>query len=234
MRRREFITLLAARRRVAARRARAAGERVRRVGIILPATADDAVYQARVGAFLQGWRNWAGPSAATCGSTPAGPRPMPSKFADRRRNWLRSRPTSSWPVALRPWGRCCRRPAPCRSCSRRFDPVGAGLRRQPGAAGRQRHRFHEFRIQPQRQMAGAARRDRAERDASGGASGYDPRLPTSEFAAIQAVAPSLRVEVNPVDMRDAGGIERAVAAFAHAPNGGVILAGVPGGRVIAI
>ena len=38
---------------------------------------------------------------------------------------------------------------------------------------------------------------------------------TSQFAAIQAVAPSLRVEVNPVDMRDAGGIERAVAAFAQ-------------------
>ena len=38
---------------------------------------------------------------------------------------------------------------------------------------------------------------------------------TSQFAAIQAVAPSLRVEVNPVNMRDAGEIERAVAAFAR-------------------
>jgi putative tryptophan/tyrosine transport system substrate-binding protein len=33
---------------------------------------------------------------------------------------------------------------------------------------------------------------------------------TSLFAAIQAVAPSLRVEVNPVNLRDAGEIERAV------------------------
>ena len=35
------------------------------------------------------------------------------------------------------------------------------LRRQPGAAGRQRHRFHELRIQPERQMAGTAQTDRA-------------------------------------------------------------------------
>ena len=56
-------------------------------------------FQARVGAFLQALALWAGPSAATCTSTPAGPRPMPPKFADTRRNWPRSRPTSSWPMA---------------------------------------------------------------------------------------------------------------------------------------
>jgi putative ABC transport system substrate-binding protein len=46
---------------------------------------------------------------------------------------------------------------------------------------------------------------------------------TSQFAAIQSVAPSLRVEVSPVNMRDAGEIERAVAAFARSPNGGLIV-----------
>ena len=53
----------------------------------------------------------------------------------------------------------------------------------------------------------------------------DPANPsgTGQFAAIQAVAPSLRVEVSPVNMRDAGEIERAVAAFARAPNGGLIV-----------
>ena len=31
-------------------------------------------------------------------------------------------------TAARPWGRCSRRPAPCRSCSRTSpDPVGAGF-----------------------------------------------------------------------------------------------------------
>jgi putative ABC transport system substrate-binding protein len=46
---------------------------------------------------------------------------------------------------------------------------------------------------------------------------------TSQFAVIQAVAPSLGVEVNLVNMRDAGEIERAVAAFARSPNGGLIV-----------
>ena len=44
-----------------------------------------------------------------------------------------------------------------------------------------------------------------------------------QFAAIQAVAPSFGVEVSPVDVRDAGEIERAVAAFARGPNGGLIV-----------
>ena len=45
----------------------------------------------------------------------------------------------------------------------------------------------------------------------------------SLFAAIQTVAPSLGVEVNPINVRDAGEIERAVAAFARASNGGLIV-----------
>ena len=43
------------------------------------------------------------------------------------------------------------------------------------------------------------------------------------FGVIQTVAPSLRVEVNPVNMRDAPEIERAVAAFARSSNGGLIV-----------
>ena len=48
-----------------------------------------------------------------------------------------------------------------------------------------------------------------------------------QFGAIQAVAPSLRVEVNPVNVRDAGEIEGAVAAFARAPNGGLVVTASP-------
>jgi putative ABC transport system substrate-binding protein len=53
----------------------------------------------------------------------------------------------------------------------------------------------------------------------------DPAQPsgTGQFGAIQAVAQSLRVEISPFNMRDAGDIERAVAAFAGAPNGGLIV-----------
>ena len=45
----------------------------------------------------------------------------------------------------------------------------------------------------------------------------------AQFGIIQAVAPSLRVEVNPVNVRDAGEIERAVTAFARSSNGGLVV-----------
>ena len=44
-----------------------------------------------------------------------------------------------------------------------------------------------------------------------------------QFAAIQAVAPSLQVELSPIDARDVAEIERAVTAFAKQPNGGLIV-----------
>jgi putative tryptophan/tyrosine transport system substrate-binding protein len=47
----------------------------------------------------------------------------------------------------------------------------------------------------------------------------DPASPSGigQFGAVQSEAPSLGVEVNPVNVRDAGEIERAVAAFARSP-----------------
>jgi ABC transporter substrate binding protein len=47
----------------------------------------------------------------------------------------------------------------------------------------------------------------------------------SAFAVIQAVAPSLGVEVTPVNLRDAHEIDRAVADFARISNGGLIVTG---------
>jgi putative ABC transport system substrate-binding protein len=44
-----------------------------------------------------------------------------------------------------------------------------------------------------------------------------------QFGAIQAVAPSVGVVVSPVNVRDAGEIERALAAFAHTSNSGLIV-----------
>ncbi len=44
-----------------------------------------------------------------------------------------------------------------------------------------------------------------------------------QFAVVQSVAPSLGLEVSAANVRDAGEIERAVAAFARAPNGGLIV-----------
>jgi putative ABC transport system substrate-binding protein len=46
---------------------------------------------------------------------------------------------------------------------------------------------------------------------------------TTQFAVLQAVAPSLRVEVNPINAGDPGEIKRAVEAFARSPNGGLVV-----------
>jgi putative ABC transport system substrate-binding protein len=45
----------------------------------------------------------------------------------------------------------------------------------------------------------------------------------AQFGAIQATAQSLGVEVSPISIRDAGEIERAVAAFARSANGGLVV-----------
>ena len=58
----------------------------------------------------------------------------------------------------------------------------------------------------------------------------DPALSVGigQFSAIQSMASSSGVEVNPINLvRDAGEIERAVAAFARASNGGLIVTTSP-------
>jgi hypothetical protein len=49
----------------------------------------------------------------------------------------------------------------------------------------------------------------------------------AQFAAIVSVAPSLGVELTPVNDSDPGELERAVADFARAPNGDLVLTGGP-------
>src|SRR6516162_5163939 len=49
----------------------------------------------------------------------------------------------------------------------------------------------------------------------------------AQFAAVQAVAPSLGVELRPVDVRDGNEIERAITTFAQNPNSGLIVTGSP-------
>src|SRR5262245_3047452 len=46
---------------------------------------------------------------------------------------------------------------------------------------------------------------------------------TGQFGVIQAMAPSLGMEVSPVNVRDAAGIERNIQAFARSANGGLIV-----------
>jgi putative ABC transport system substrate-binding protein len=52
-----------------------------------------------------------------------------------------------------------------------------------------------------------------------------------QFAVLQAVAPSLGVDLRPIDVRDAPEIERAVTAFSRTANGGLLV--VSGGLPLA-
>jgi putative ABC transport system substrate-binding protein len=52
-----------------------------------------------------------------------------------------------------------------------------------------------------------------------------------QFGAIQAVAPALGVDVLPIDVRDAGEIERDMTRFAQVPSGGLIVTGSPAASV---
>ena len=57
----------------------------------------------------------------------------------------------------------------------------------------------------------------------------DPTIASGigQFGAIQSVAPSLGIEASPINVREAGEIEREIAAFARSPNGGVVVTASP-------
>jgi putative tryptophan/tyrosine transport system substrate-binding protein len=102
------------------------------------------------------------------------------------------------------------------------DPVGAGFVDSLARPGGNATGFMSFEfslsgkwLELLTQIAPNVTRAAVLRDPSQGSG-------TSQFAVIQAAAPSLRVDVSPVNMRDAEDIERAVAAFARSPNGGLI------------
>jgi putative tryptophan/tyrosine transport system substrate-binding protein len=52
----------------------------------------------------------------------------------------------------------------------------------------------------------------------------DPAVPEGigQFTVIQSAAPSLKVAVSPIDIRNASEIERALTEFARSDNGGLI------------
>ncbi len=225
MRRREFITLLggaAAAWPIAARAQQ--GERIRRVAILLPAAAGDSAFQTRVGAFLQGlqqlgWFNGDNVSIDTRWAT--------AHAAEIRRH-------AEELAALAPdviLAHATPTVGPLLQVTRTVpivfpvivDPVGAGFVESLARPGGNATGFTAFEygmsgkwLELLKEIAPGTTRVAVLRDPAI-ASGI------GQFGAIQAVAPSLKVELSPVDVRDAGEIESAVTAFAHSANGGLIV-----------
>jgi putative tryptophan/tyrosine transport system substrate-binding protein len=224
MKRREFITLLggAAAWPLAARAQQ--GNRVRSIGILLPAAADDSRLQAWVGAFLQGlallgWtigRNvridtrWAGANAAEIRRHAAelvalAPDVILAQGASAVGPLLQATRTVPivFPVVV--------------------DPVGAGFVDSLARPGGNATGFMSFEF-----SLGGKWLDLLKQIAPGAtrvAVLQDSTLPAGlgQLGAIQTAAPSFGVELRPVDVRDAGEIERAVTAFARSSNGGLIV-----------
>ena len=198
MKRREFITLLGGGGGVAARGARAAAGRMRRIGVLIDLAADrSGGVRAHCARFARACRNWARSRATTSQIDYRWAEAISNAAKHRGRTGSRSRPTSSSPATPQRWA-CNRRPRPCRSCSSHGRTRSGRLRREPGATRRQRHRIHHMSNTAWREMAGAAAR-RSRRGARRARS--FAILPNSTNAvtmdAMQPQQPSLGVEIAP-------------------------------------
>ena len=224
MKRREFITLLggAAAWPLAARAQQ--GERVRRIGVLTAFTADDVESQARIAAFqlgLQklGWTD--GGNVRIDIRWAAGDVDLFRRYAAELFALAPDVILANGALALRPLQQ-----AP-RTVPIVFvnvpDPVGAGFVASLARPGGNSTGFTSFEyslaskwLELLKEIAPRVTRAAVVRDPSnpGG---------IGEFAAIQGAAASSGVELSPVDMRYAAEIERAVAAFAHQSNSGLIV-----------
>jgi putative ABC transport system substrate-binding protein len=230
MRRREFITLVggaAAAWPIAARAQQA--DRVRRIGVLMAATADDPDFQARIAAFQQGLQQLGWSDGRNVR--------IDTRWATTNADDLRRHAAEL--VALAPdvivAGSGTSTVAPLLQATRTvpivfvvvIDPVGAGFVASLARPGGNATGFTLFEygmsgkwLELLKEIAPRVTRAAVLRDPTI-ASGI------GQFGAVQAVAPSLGVELSPVDVRDAPEIERAVTAFARSGNGGLIVTASP-------
>jgi len=222
MRRREFLGALGAA--AAWPLAARAQQQTRRVGVLMNTAADDAEGQARLIAFVQGlqqlgwtnsqnmrieirwgageaelFRRYAGelvtfkPDVILAGSGAA----MPALLAA----------THTIPIVF----------------TQTADPVGAGFVASLAHPGGNATGFTQIEfsmsgkwLELLKQIAPGTKRAAVIRDAS------DPSG-MGQWGAIHALAPSLGVEVSPINARDEDDMERAITAFAQALNGGLVV-----------
>jgi putative tryptophan/tyrosine transport system substrate-binding protein len=230
MQRREFITLLggtAAAWPLAGHAQQA--DQVRRIGVLTVATRDDLEIKARLAAFLHelqrlGWTEGRNVRIDLRGS--AG-------------DPVASRQQATELVALKPDVILAMGSLPVTSLLEATrtvpivftvvaDPVGAGFvdslaRPRGNATGFMLFEYTLSAKWPEllKQVAPSVTRAAVLRDPIATAG-------IGQFAVVQALAPSVSLEVTAINVRDAGEIEKGIAAFADTANGGLIVTAGPG------
>ncbi len=201
------------------------GERMRRIGVLLPTAADDAVYQSRMAAFLRGLQQlgWVDGANVRIDTRWAAADTDLRKYAGEL-------------IALGPdvvMAFTSAAVPPLQQVTRAIpivfaivaDPVGAGYVESLARPGGNVTGFTTFEyalggkwLELLKEIAPRTARVAVLRDPAIAAG-------PAEYGAIQAVAPSLGVELRPIDMRNADEIERAITVFAASSDGGLIITG---------
>ena len=215
-----------------AARAQPTTERVRRIGVLMSNTADDPEGQARIAAFHQGLQE----SGWTLGRNARVDVRWGAFDADSSRHYATEL------VALAPEVIVAFASAAMGALQQMrtgvpivfvsiIDPVGAGFVENLARPGGNVTGFSLFEyglsgkwLELLKEIAPSVTRAAVLRQAAV-ASGV------GQYAIIQALAPSLGIELRTIDLHDPGEIERGVLAFAREPNCGLIVVGAPSGVV---
>jgi len=225
VRRREFITLLGGAAAVWPFAARAQqGERMRRIGVLMNVAAADPEGQAQVAAFLQALQQLGWTEGRTVRiETRWGENDveLDRRYATELLAFAPDVILASSTLSVAALRRVTRTsPIVFAGVS---DPVGAGFVDTLARPGGNVTGFMIFEyslsgkwLELLKEIAPRLMRAAVLRDSANPAG-------IAQFGAIQAVAQSLGVELRPVDTRDAGEIERSIASFAGAANGGLIV-----------
>jgi ABC-type uncharacterized transport system substrate-binding protein len=229
MRRRELMTLLGGAAITWPLAARAQPrERLRRIGVLMNLAADDPESQTRLAAFAQGLQQ----SGWTVGQNLE----VDYRWGGGNADTMRKHAAEL--VALAPdviLAHSSAAVAPLLQATRNVpivftivaDPVGAGYIDSLARPGGNATGFTNFEysiaakwLELLRDIAPGVRRAAILRESAIAAG-------PAQFGAIQAVAPSLGMELRPIELRDAGEIERAIDVFAQGSNGGLVVTGSP-------
>ena len=202
------------------------GERMRRIGVLISLATDDAEAKAPLAAFLQALRELGWSEG----------RNLRIDYRRGLGDAERTRKYAAELVALAPdviFAGGTARVGPLLQATRTVpivfanvaDPVGAGLVDSLARPGGNATGFVQYEyelggkwLELLKEFAPRVTRVAVLRDAAITAG-------VGLWGAIQTAAPSFRVEVSPVNVRDAAEIERAITAFAREPNGGLIVTG---------